>query len=279
MKARRSAATGSKEGMAVGVATVSAGVSRSDGVPAIRTLVRGLAVLEALAGAKRRLGPTEIASLVGLDKGTVSRLLSTLVDTGYVLRDSESRTYELSTKVLQLSQGLTRQLDLRATAHPYLVQLCQDVNETIHFGVRDGTHVIYIDKVEPQSQPIRMVTVIGTAMPITTTALGKAMLSRYPRGFVDTFLDSLDFPRQTERSIVHRSHFEKELRVTAERGYSIDDRENIDYVTCVGAPIVSSDGEVLGAISISAPSFRVQDRVDELGSRCRQTADAISEHL
>lgn len=279
MSTRRSSSAGATTRTAGAGSTVPAGPTRSDGAPAIRTLVRGLAVLEALAEAKRRLGPTEIASVVGLDKGTVSRLLSTLVDTGYVRRDGESRTYELSTKILRLSQGLTHQLDLRATAHPYLVQLCRDVNETIHFGVRDGAQVVYIDKVEPQSQPVRMVTVIGTSMPITTTALGKAILSRSDQDFVDTFLDSLDFPRHTEYSITERPRFEEELAITAARGYSIDDRENMDYVTCVGAPIVSSDGAVLGAISISAPAFRVQDRIDELGNRCRKTADDISEHL
>jgi len=93
-----------------------------------RTLVRGLDVLEALAESPHGLGPTEIASLVGLDKGTVSRLLGTLIEAGYVRRDPVSRTYCLSTKILRLAQALGQHLDLRGIAHPHLLRLCGQVN-------------------------------------------------------------------------------------------------------------------------------------------------------
>lgn len=244
-----------------------------------RTLLRGLAVLDAIADAGRALGPTEIGGIIGLDKGTVSRLLLTLDEAGYLRRDPLTRTYALSTKVLRLSRGFSGRLDLRDVARSHLRQLCDDVGETVHLGVRDGADVVYVDKVEARNQSIRMVSAIGQAMPLHTTALGKAMLSRYPSGLRDEVLAKVHFEPRSERSITDRSTMLEHLRVSRERGYAIDDRENEDLVTCVGAAILGVADEVLGALSISSPSFRVQGRVEELGEQCRDVARVISRAL
>lgn len=258
---------------------VSGAVAGDEGPRPTRTLVRGLAVLEALAESRHGLGPTEIASLVELDKGTVSRLLSTLVDAGYVRRDPESRTYAMSTKILRLAQGLGQHLDLRGIVRPHLLLLSREVNETVHLGVRDGAQVVYVDKVEPDSQPIRMVSAVGRAMPLHSTSLGKAMLAWYPAALLDETLSGISFTRETPRSITDRAGLERDLVQTRQRGYSVDDAENMDGVTCVGAALVGSGGHVVGAISISSPSFRVSGRVEELGRQCQATAEAISRQL
>lgn len=241
--------------------------------------MRGLSVLEALAESQQGLGPTEIASRVDLDKGTVSRLLSTLVEAGYVRRNPTSRTYTLSMKILHLSQALGQHLDLRGIARPHLLVLCRGVNETVHLGVRDGVRVVYVDKVEPQSQSIRMVSAVGQAMPMHSTALGMAMMSRYPTALLDETLSAISLTRETSRSITDHKTLKRALAGARERGYSIDDGENMDGVTCVGSALVGAGGHVVGAISISSPSFRVQDRIDELGTKCHAAADAISQEL
>lgn len=258
--------------------------SRTDAGPGApptgtRALLRGLAVLETLSESSHGLGPTEIASLLELDKGTVFRMLGTLVEAGYVRRDPASRTYALSMKILHLSQGLSQHLDLRGAAHPHLVRLCEQVNETVHLGVRDDAQVVYVDKVEPTSQTIRMVSAVGQAMPLHTTALGKAMMSGYPRELLHETLAGISFAPVTSRAITDRETLERELEQTRERGYAVDDQENQDNVTCVGAPLVAARGEVVAAISISSPSFRVDGRLAGLGSLCRAVAEAISREL
>lgn len=244
-----------------------------------RTLVRGLAVLEVLAESAHGLGPTEIASQVHLDKGTVSRLLTTLVEAGYVRRDPAARTYALSTKILHLSQAMSPHLDLRGIARPHLLRLCREVNETVHLGVREQTRVVYIDKVEPEDQPIRMVSSVGETMPLHTTALGKAIMAQYPAETLAETLSSTSLASQTSRSVTDRTELETILTRDRERGYSVDDRENMDNVICVGAALLGVGHLVVGAISISSPAFRANGRIAQLGDICRATARAISLEL
>jgi len=255
------------------------GASSGGALRTTRTLLRGLAVLEVLAESRHGVGPTEIASLVQLDKGTVSRLLATLIKAGYVRRDAHSRTYALTTKILQLSQAMGQHLDLRGVARPYLRELCRDVNETVHLGIRDQFSVVYVDKVEPANQMIRMVSEVGKPMPLHSTALGKAILSQYSAAQLDEVLSGVDLFGRTSKSITDRSTLESALVRTREAGYSIDDEENLENVTCVGAPLFDAGRQVVGAISISVPTYRLGGRLDELGEKCRETASAISAEL
>ena len=69
-----------------------------------RTLRRGLDVLEALArGDGYGLGPSAIGQRVGLDRATVTRLLRTLSEAGYVTQDAATRRYRLSGRILWLA--------------------------------------------------------------------------------------------------------------------------------------------------------------------------------
>jgi IclR family transcriptional regulator, KDG regulon repressor len=256
-------------------ANADAAASKS-GPRTTRTLMRGLAVLESLSEADRGLGPSEIAGRVDLDKGTVSRLLQTLIEAGYVRRDPQARTYALSSKILRLSQGLRQHLDLRSISHPHLSRLCQEVQETVHLGVRDEGQVVYVDKVEPQEQAIRLVSAIGRTMPLRTTALGKAMLAGYSPAVFQEVLALIDFPKGTTRAIKDKEEFEQEIEVTRRRGFAIDLRENEADIICVGAAIVGEGQTVIGAISITSPSFRVENRILDFGAKCRDAAAAIS---
>jgi len=60
--------------------------------------------MEALArGDGYGLGPSAIGQQAGLDKATVTRLLRTLVEAGYVIQDETTRRYRLGGKILWLA--------------------------------------------------------------------------------------------------------------------------------------------------------------------------------
>jgi DNA-binding IclR family transcriptional regulator len=240
-----------------------------------RSLLRGLSVLEAMAEAAVPVGPAKLAELTRLDKATVSRLLATFAHAGYVVRDPETGRSRLTSRVLRLSRGFLEQSDLRTLARPHLSALREAVNETAHLGVIDGERVVYIDKLE-SGNSVRLVSAVGQTMPVHTTALGKAMLAALSDEDRTRFVDRLDLHAVTPTTVTERTALLEELRRTAERGWSLDDAENEPNVLCVGAAIVDADGHVVGAISISGPTFRMESRRDELGERCRRTADRIA---
>jgi DNA-binding IclR family transcriptional regulator len=244
-----------------------------------RTLSRGLDVLEALAAADELgLGPSAVAEKVGLDKATVTRLLRTLVETGYVAQDEVSRRYRLTGKILRLAHGVTAQLDLQRVARPHLKRLREDVGETVHLGIREGLEVFYVDKLV-SANSIQLVSEVGQTMPLHTTSLGKAIVATLSEADREALYRQMDFAPRTSRTIRSVEQFRDEIARTQARGYAIDDRENEDFGACVAVAIVGADGRAVAALSVSGPDFRVRAHFDRFGQRAREAALAIAREL
>ena len=239
-----------------------------------RALLRGLSLIEGLAETGEPIGVTDLAAAINLDKGTTFRLLQALLASEYVSRDKSGK-YSLTGKLLRLANGLATQLDLRYVSRPHLIRLRDAVNETVHLGVLESDRVSYVDKLEP-AQSLVLVTAVGQTMPVHSTALGKAITAAMDSEQRAGIIARLKLIRQTGKTITSRADLLSELRATAERGYAIDNEENYDAATCVAAPILGPKGTVLGAVSISSPTFRIATRIAELGDKVRATATAIS---
>jgi DNA-binding IclR family transcriptional regulator len=239
-----------------------------------RTLLRGLEVLEVLGTSPEPVGPTRVAQLVGLDKATAGRLLFTLCEAGYATQ-TDTGSYRLTGKLLTLASAVSLEPELRDRARPHLLALRDATGETVHLGVREGDHVIYIDKLDG-THSIRLVSAIGQTMPLHTTALGKAALAWLEPAEREAALAGLELVPRTDRSITSLEALREELDRTRTRGFAVDDRENEDHASCIGAPILGAGGEVVGMLSLSGPSYRIAERLDELGERCRDAADRIS---
>lgn len=251
-----------------------------DTIPITRAFQRGLAVFEALAtsGETAGIGVTQAATHVGLDKATTSRLLNTLCVAGYAYQDPQTKLYKPTAKILALGNAYRSSLDLPVRAMPHLNELQRLTNETVHLGIAEMDRIVYIAKLETQ-QPVQIASAVGQTMPMHTTALGKAILAALGEEQRNLLLRRLDLTAKTERSLDTVDALESNLREITERGYSIDDRENEESITCVGAAIVDAAGQVHGAISVSGPSFRVFDRVIEYGELCRKAANEVGASL
>ncbi len=244
-----------------------------------RALARGLEVLEALARAEgRTLGISAIADQVGLDKATVTRLLQTLIVSGYAAREAENRQYRLTGKILNLAHIATAGLDLLSLARPHLRRLRDGLDETVHLGVLGDLSVVYLDKLE-STNSIQLVSAVGQTMPLHSTSLGKAMLSAIPEDEMEARLARMDFARRTDRTICDIDEFRREIRLIRERGYATDDRENEPLGACVAAAIVGGDGKLVGAISVAGPHFRVRDHFEAFGRAAQATAQAVAREL
>jgi DNA-binding IclR family transcriptional regulator len=244
-----------------------------------RTLVRGLNILETLAAADEHgLGPSAIAAAAGLDKATVTRLLRTLIETGYVVQDPATRRYRLTGQILRLAHGVARNLDLQRVARPHLKALRDRLHETVHLGVMEDLSVYYIDKLEADHS-IQLVTAVGRTMPLHSTALGKALLAALPEEEREAKYRRMDFAARTDRTICVLDDFRGEIRRTRARGYAIDDRENEPHGACVAAAILAVDGRPVGAMSVSGPHFRIHEHLDEFGEQVRATAAQIAWEL
>jgi DNA-binding IclR family transcriptional regulator len=251
----------------------------ASGAATTRTLLRGLEVIEALSDVDAvGTGPSAIGEAIGLDRGTVARLLRTLVSAGWVRQDGVTRRYRLSSKILRLAANVRVHLDLRVAAAPYLPRLRDQLGETVHLGVMEDLGVVYLDKLESPSS-IQLVSRVGQVMPLHSTSLGKAMLAALPEAESESLIARMDLAPRTDRTITSAAAFREEIDLTRSRGYAIDDRENEPLGACVAAAIVGPNGRPVGAISVSGPHYRIRGRFDEIGKVVRWTATRVAMEL
>ena len=143
----------------------------------VQSVERCFALLEQLASGGR-LGVSELSRLTGLHKATVHRLLQTLLELRYVRQEPDGR-YELSLKLVRLSSGLLERKDLPRRMHPYLVRLAEETGETVHLVQREGSRIVYLDKVESDRNAVRMVSRVGMVRDMPCTAVEMCIRDRW----------------------------------------------------------------------------------------------------
>ena len=245
----------------------------------IKVLNKSLSILETLLQHNSPMSMTEISEKLGLYPSTIHRILDTLKHWGYVEQGSNNQKYQLGLKLLELGMAKLHQIDLVKEAHPFLKELVNKCNETVHLGVLEEEEVLYLAK-EESSQIIRMCSYVGKRAPVHCTALGKVLLAYLPEGEKKKILGKRELPRLTEKTITDKEELEKELNKVKKQGFALDREENEKDVRCIAAPIRNYQGKVIAAISISSPSFRIDKNVqNNLKKVLIETSEKISKRL
>jgi len=245
----------------------------------IKVLNKTLSILEILLQQGSPMNMTEISERLEIYPSTIHRILDTLKYWGYVEQDTHTQKYQLGLKVLELGMAKLHQMDLVREATPYLKELVKQCNETIHLGVLEEGEVMYLAK-EESSQTIRMISYVGKRAPLHSTSLGKVLLAYIPEEERKKILENKGLPRLTENTITDKRKLEKELSKVREQGFALDREENEKDVRCVAAPIRNYQGEVIAAISISSPIFRIDKNAqNNLKKVLIETSKKISKRL
>jgi len=245
----------------------------------IKVLNKSLSILEILLQQGSAMNMTEISKKLDLYPSTTHRILDTLKHWGYVEQEPDNQEYQLGLKVLELGMAKLHQMDLVREATPYLKELVKQCNETVHLGVLEEGEVLYLAK-EESSQTIRMISYVGKRAPLHCTALGKVLLAYLPEEEIKKILDKRELPRFTENTITNKRELEKELSKVREQGFALDREENEKDVSCIAAPIRNYQGEVIAALSISSPIFRIDKKVqNNLKEALIETSRKISKRL
>ncbi len=225
---------------------------------------------------------SELCRTLEMNKSTLLRLITPLMDVDLVRQDPATGHYLLGWRTIQLGHRYVEGLDLHGTAHEILEDVMAKTSETVHLVIADvlaePPHVVYIDKVD-SPQPVRMHSRIGNREPMHSTAVGKAILTASDDAARARVLNSTMI-KKTPSTLVTAEALLADLAESRERGYAIDDVENEIGLRCVAAPIYDHAGVPQYAISVSGPTSRVtRDRVPELGELVVSAAAEISRRL
>ncbi len=243
------------------------------------SLDKALDVLDAVGSAAAGLSQAELGQRLGLPRTTLYRLLGTLVARGLLRRDPLRRVYCLGSRCFEYARATYAMPDLVAAASAELRGLRDMTGETAYLAALDGLEVISLDRCDG-AHAQRSHSAVGQRKPLHCTSQGKAILAVLPAERRDALVRDMTLTAVTPRSITDRRRLLAELRLTVQRGWSIDDEEMVVGVRCCGAPILDAQGDVRGAVSVAGPAFRLtMERLELLGPELAEAARRIGAQL
>ena len=212
-------------------------------------LVRGLAVIRAFSDRMPRHTPTTLAAHLGFSRAAARRFLVTLRHVGYVA--SDGREFWLTPKVLGLGQTYLGADRLVRTVQPALEALSRRLGESTTFGALDGDDVVYLCK----AQAARLLSTsigVGTRLPVQCAAAGWAILSTFDPSTFDAWLADHPLKRYTAQTVTGVREFRASIRRAAVQGFVLLENQYEIGLRGIAVPLRSSEGEVVGAISVSS---------------------------
>ena len=245
----------------------------------IQSLQRALGVLEVVANNHAPIGSAEISRKVGLHPSTTYHLLQTLTSLGYLAQDERTREYYIGSKVFQVAAVAWNEANLLKLAAPALAEVAHHTGETSHLSLITQREITVIHKVEGRD-PITVSTRVGYPSPAHCTAIGKILLATFPKDQLKEFLSENELRPFTPNSVVSIKVLGRELSRVRAQGYAIDNQEFKVGLRCIGTPLRNFTGQVIAAIGISGPAWRMTEkRLPELAEYLASVARHLSREL
>ncbi|MEK5234659.1 IclR family transcriptional regulator [Paenibacillus sp. FSL L8-0470] len=217
----------------------------------VRAVERALDILLCFTKENDDLSLTEIAAKIGLHKSTVHRLLTTLEEKGFLMRNESTEKYRLGMRIWELSTHLPTLDEPAALLLPAMERLRDRLGETVSLYLRDGLERVRIQAVQSR-QAIRRVAQIGARLPLSVGASSKVLAAYAPHEVQIRLLADPAWPETVDRSL-----YLEQLKEVTRRGYATSFEEREPGAAAVAVPIVGRNGSVVAALSLSGPVSRL----------------------
>lgn len=246
------------------------------------TLTHGLELLLVLASAPRPHTLAELTETMALPKSHVHRLLKTLIENQYVVKD-EKRRYAIGLGALRLGHALLRDIPIRRAALPHMQRLAGELALPVTLALPFGHEAMSIAHVTPDGQLRRTSETLGSVLAPTTTALGKLFLAFLPTEARDEILPTLPFRSTNPRAHQSAESLRLDLEQIATRDYSHNDRETGPEQASLGVRLCSAQSETIAGLGISGSAqeispARVSGLIDSLHHTARQIEHQLQEN-
>jgi DNA-binding IclR family transcriptional regulator len=261
------------------VTTDSARYGREAVPSQVQSVDRAIAILYLLAERGRDgVGVTEVATELGVHKSTAFRLITAL-EHGDLLEQLEERgKYHLGRGIVRLAGATTAQLELPTESRPACRRLAAELGETVNLAIADAGEATSILQ-EYGSSAVSGRNWTGQRTPLHSTASGKALLAWADDDTVKQALAE-DLLEYTPHTITTASALQAQLRTVRDQGWASTTEELELGLNAVAAPVRNATGEVVAAVGVSGPSYRLTvDSFPDIAAHLLRGAHEISTRL
>ncbi|WP_079474047.1 IclR family transcriptional regulator [Marinococcus halophilus] len=238
---------------------------------------KALQLLDCFSDAHFELRVADFCKMLDMSQSSVSRLLTTLVDRGFIEKNNFSGAYFLGKKVISLAGISLNNYEIRKQALPELYNLEQRTNLGANLAVLNENKMFYLAHVDSRKSP-RMYTLVGYTNPLHSTGIGKILMAHLETEEINSLIQDLNFEKYTSNTIVNKEQLLKALQETRDQGYGTEIEELAWGRACIAAPVRDRTGRVVAGISLSGPlsEINLEERQQELAKILIEATDLIS---
>jgi len=226
----------------------------------VKSAARTLDILELIVEFPEGLTLTDISQALDIPLSSMHALVETLVERGYLARDSNTLRYMTGSRFIKLAAAFATNDDLVLLAAPVLDKMRSLCKEAITMSVLDGNSIEFIH-VRNATALVQVVNSVGERLPAHATGSGKIMLAYLPEAEIDRLYPGEKLPRITPNTIVKKAAWKRALAEARQRGYAYDKEESEPSVWAVAGCIHNIEGLPLAALSIVVPVLRVAEEL------------------
>jgi DNA-binding IclR family transcriptional regulator len=237
----------------------------------VQSLGRAFAILEEIARHREGVGLADLSKLVGLHNSTTFHLAKTMVSLGYIRREKDSKRYRVGRPLFALAASALDEIEMVNVATPALEELSRETGESSHFAVRMGDAVVVIARTSGPGA-FHLTDRVGVLRPAHCTALGKVILASLRQDQLERFLARVELKPSTAHTITESPVLLREIAEIRRSGIAYDDGEFNLEVRCVAVPVKDFTGQIIGALGISGPIWRLSNQVMQSRAKTVQAA-------
>lgn len=241
------------------------------------SLKNALHILKSFSSDDPELSLDEIVERVAVSKSTACRLIQTLQSEGFMTQHTRSNTYALGVSILSLSNMMSDQFYGLKEMTGFLKKLTDITGESSHIAVLQGNEVVYLKKEDNQHR-VQLRSHIGKRNPAHCTASGLALLGYLSNRELVTLYEA-GFEMETPFSISSIDQLTQRLEEGRTQGYFTSDKEMVETVLSIGAPIFNKYGEVIASVSIAGPRNRLLPQIKKNIDEVVKTSQNISKFI
>jgi len=212
-----------------------------------------------------------LSKLVGLHNSTTFHLAKTMVSLGYLRQEKDSKRYRVGRPLFALAASALDEIEMVNVATPVLEELSRQTSESGHFAVRMGDAVVVIARTSGPGA-FQLTDRVGVVRPAHCTALGKIILASLRPDQLKRFLERAELKPSTSKSITDVPVLLREIAEIKRSGIAFDDGEFNPEVRCVAVPVTDFTGQIIGALGISGPIWRLSNQALHSSAQIVQAA-------
>jgi IclR family acetate operon transcriptional repressor len=225
-------------------------------------LARAFRVIEHLVDFPDGRPLSGLASDLGLPLSATHRMLTELIEQGYVRQQSGSGQYVLTFRLVSMGLSYLANSGVVDLTQPMLDSLAEASGELVRLAVVDGDELTFVAKSQGARAGLRYDPDMGLSVNLACSAAGHAWLSTMTDEEAlalvskQGFGKAEDFGKSAPRTFKEVLSY---LRAARKRGFSLIKEVFAPGMGSISVPVYGSDRKVVGVITVAGPLLRFNE--------------------